>query len=144
MGGPSGPGGFGVQSRASALRDESMRAAISSPNLVSLEVAGVITMYNSPTEDVLPIARQPVPVNGQPYALLDETATEAEAEQVSLDAAAADIAAEEEEKKELDAAKEAAGLPTEEAVPVVPADDSAADSAADQAAASVVEEAASP
>ena len=107
-----GGGGFDVQGATGAVSDPSVKAALNSPNLVQLDVAGAITMYSPPPEEVLAIARQPVPVQGRPYRIIEEEVTEEQAEEVAekltQEAAEADIVAVEAENEERERLKEEA------------------------------------
>ena len=114
MNSSGGGRGFSLNAGTARAADPAVKAALSSPKLVRLDVLGAITMYEAPPEEVLPVARQPVPVNGQNYDILPETVTDAaEAQRLTAAAAEADIKITEEAEQEKEAARVEAGLPAE-------------------------------
>ena len=129
-GAAAGPADYSIQSGPTAT-DKSVLGALSGPNLVQLELAGAITMYEPPPEDVLPVARQRVPVIGQEYKILPPTVTDESVGKALTEADAnAEAAAREQENAAEEAAVEAAkasGELNEDGTAPVPEGQEAAD-----------------
>ena len=67
MMGAGGLGGGG--GTASRLSSPLVKSALNNPELVQMTVAGAITVFTPPKEDVLPVdgQTQPIPVEGEPF-----------------------------------------------------------------------------
>ena len=62
-------GGTSYSGVASRIDDPTVKAALNSPDLVEMTVAGAITVFLPPSEELLPLDEdhQPVPIDGKPY-----------------------------------------------------------------------------